>query len=63
MAKHPDIIDEADVGPLTREQLQGLARDQIEALRNTAQELWAQHRIACDILVLDRLEFQLAERK
>ena len=31
--------EDIDTGPLTREQLQGLARDQIEALRHTMQEL------------------------
>jgi len=40
MANEPDI-DEADIdtGPLTLPQLQGLARDQIEALRHTVQEI------------------------
>jgi hypothetical protein len=39
MANEPDNQAEIDIGPLTREQLQGLARDQIEALRSTVQEL------------------------
>jgi len=69
MAKTPYIDDDlyadepdnqaVDTGPLTREQLQSLARDQIEAVRNTAQELWHSHEIACDILLLNRIEHQL----
>jgi len=68
MAKTPYIDDDPfdeppgkrdediDTGPLTREQLQGLARDQIEALRHTARELWRHHRKRdCDAL-LDQLE-------
>ena len=39
MAKTPDNEAEIDTGPLTCEQLQGLARDQLAALRSTVQEL------------------------
>ena len=40
MAEKPDSIDEdIDTGPLTLPQLQGLARDQIGALRHTVQEI------------------------
>jgi len=40
MAEKPDIDEaEIDTGPLTCEQLQGLARDQIAALRHTVQEI------------------------
>jgi len=40
MAGKPDSIDEdIDTGPLTLPQLQGLARDQIAALRHTVQEI------------------------
>lgn len=59
MPKQPDSYDEIDTGPLTKAQMQGLARDQIEAVRNTAHELWRHHKVACDILLLDRLQFQL----
>ena len=57
MADTPDNqAEDIDTGPLTREQLQGLARDQIEALRHTARELWRHHRKRdCDAL-LDQLE-------
>ena len=60
-ADEPDNQD-IDTGPLTRVQLQGLARDQIAALRNTAMELWQDHRIGCDVHLIDRLEFQLCEK-
>ena len=64
MAEEPDILGEAeDIDiELTREQLRGLARVQIEALRHTAKELWKRYRIDCDIHVLGRLEFQLCGR-
>ena len=39
MANEPDNQAEIDTGPLTLPQLQGLARDQIEALRHTVQEI------------------------
>ena len=40
MANEPDIDEaEIDTGPLTLPQLQGLARDQIAALRHTVQEI------------------------
>jgi hypothetical protein len=35
----PPGNQDIDTGPLTREQLQGLARDQIAALRNTVREI------------------------
>lgn len=51
--------EQIDTGPLTQAQMRGLARDQIEAVRNTAHELWLEYRVASDIHLLDRLEFQL----
>ena len=62
MADTPDNqAEDIDTGPLTREQLQGLARDQIEALRYTAQELSQYQDIGNALLMLDRLEHQLCK--
>jgi len=57
MANEPDI-DEADIdtGPLTLPQLQGLARDQIEALRHTVQEILNQEPRVDGESVLDVLD-------
>ena len=57
MANEPDI-DEADIdtGPLTLPQLQGLARDQIEALRHTVQEILNQEPHGDGESVLDVLD-------
>ena len=59
MPKIPEQYDEMDTGPLTQEQLQGLARDQLDALRNTAQELWLKYHVRSEAWLFDRLEFQL----
>jgi hypothetical protein len=61
MAKKPDIdeAEDIDTGPLTREQLQSLARDQIAAVRSTAQELRRNYDVTCDMMLIRRLETQL----
>ena len=51
----PDNQD-IDTGPLTREQLQGLARDQIAALRNTVQEILVREPQVDGESVLDMLD-------
>ena len=57
MANEPDIDEaEIDTGPLTREQLQGLARDQIAALRHTVQEILNQEPQGDGESVLDVLD-------
>ena len=59
MAKKPDITEaDMDIGPLTREQLQGLARDQIAALRYTIRELSQYQDSDCEKL-LNWLEHRL----
>ena len=60
MAKKPDNeAERIDIGPLTLPELQGLARDQIAALRNTADELRRNYDVTCDMMLLRRLEIQL----
>ena len=57
MAEKPDIDEvEIDTGPLTCEQLRGLARDQIEALRHTVQEILNQEPQVDGESVLDVLD-------
>jgi len=51
--------EELDVGPLTKAQMRSLARDQISALRSTSTAMWEDHKIACDMWLMDRLEYQL----
>jgi len=61
MAKKPDIDEaEIDTGPLTLPQLQGLARDQIAALRNTVQEILKQEPQVDGESVLDLLDMLAA---
>jgi len=48
--------DFIDTGPLTREQLQGLARDQMAALRHTVQEILNQEPHGDGESVLDVLD-------
>ena len=56
-ADEPDSIDEdIDTGPLTLPQLQGLARDQIGALRHTVQEILNQEPHGDGESVLDVLD-------
>ena len=56
-ANEPDIDEaEIDTGPLTCEQLQGLARDQIGALRHTVQEILNQEPQVDGESVLDVLD-------
>jgi len=62
MAKKPDIEADIDTGPLTREQLRGLARDQIAALRNTMKALGQHQDVNCLYYgLLNRLEVALTE--
>jgi len=71
MAKTPYIDDDPfdeppgkrdediDTGPLTREQLQGLARDQIEALRHTTRGLCQDVQLAFVFRLLEQIDRQL----
>ena len=57
MAEKPDIDEvEIDTGPLTLPELQGLARDQIAALRHTVQEILNQEPHGDGESVLDVLD-------
>jgi hypothetical protein len=49
-----------DVGPLTVEQLRGMARDVLLQLRRVADEL-NEHKVRSEAWLIDRLEFQLCE--
>lgn len=49
---------EVDTGPLTKTQLQGLAKDGVLHLREIAKEL-VKHGVRYDVWLLDRIEFQL----
>ena len=57
MADTPDNqAEDIDTGPLTLPQLQGLARDQIRALRHTVQEILNQEPQVDGESVLDVLD-------
>ena len=51
--------DSIDTGPLTKVQLQSLARDFILQLESVAQELWRDHGVASDVHILQRLRYQM----
>ena len=51
--------EDIDTGPLTLPQLQGLARDQIAALRNTAQGICQNCQLAFVEMLLKQIECQL----
>jgi len=61
MAEEPDILGEAeDIDiELTREQLRGLARDQIEALRHTTRGLCQDVQLAFVFRLLEQIDRQL----
>ena len=61
MAEKPDNLDDSeDIDiELTLPQLQGLARDQIEALRNTAQGICQNCQLAFVEMLLKQIECQL----
>jgi hypothetical protein len=60
MADTPDNqAEDIDTGPLTLPQLQGLARDQIAALRNTAQGICQDVQLAFVFRLLEQIDRQL----
>jgi hypothetical protein len=63
MVKTPDNQTEIDTGPLSLPELQGLARDQLAALRTTVQEILKQEPQVDGESVLDMLDMLEAAMK
>ena len=60
MADTPDNqAEDIDTGPLTLPQFQGLARDQIEALRHTTRGLCQDVQLAFVFRLLEQIDRQL----